>query len=257
MPKGQPAEEGVAFALARGGPWCIEMRIGSELARQLGGTGRLAGLDLPEKKLGPFVLSFDLRGFARLSAQSADQHFAPDVLWTLDRVSNQELSQMSLPPGTVFMELRFSSEEGIPMLDDAGKADPSRAYIPGGQITASTYVRQLGISVGMSGASAVTINEEQWFVLTEKKIVGCVSRFDPAVDDRSVDLDDPELQRVILDIKRRLRDVADGGSSGDQQRLLKTLLREWHPDRQPERPTLAAGVFRWLQSAREELGEAG
>lgn len=56
--------------------------------------------------------------------------------------------------------------------------------------------------------------------------------------------EDKELLQVLEAIELQL----DCAEYGQRQKLLRTLFRQWHPDKRRDDPELATRVFQWLQS---------
>jgi len=239
----------------RQGPWLLQLCIGPEEARRIGGNGRLSKLDFPDLLLGPFVLDFDLEGYARLTTRGGEaeqEWLLEDVYWSLDVVSGQEVSRAGLPPGCVFLELQLMSQSGLKVMDDS--AESPREYLPETSfITANLYIQPVGNTVRMVGPSALTVRETQWFLLDEKKIIGSIGRFLPSTFVSDLQVEDPDVKLVILEIEGRLRDSVLEGSVDGPRKVLRQLLLEWHPDKQPDNPEIATKVFQWLQAAKAGL----
>lgn len=252
----------VATDLVQEGPWFIEMLIGSEEARRLGSNGRIVALDAPDITFGPFKLTFKRNGAATLEEivdESVNMCFGDTASWRLGKVSDEELRETGLPPGSAFLELRFVSKERFSVPGDMPWE--WKTYIPAGDIvTATTYVQHEGGRIRRMGAFALTLPEEEWFTKTYK-VIGRISRFSTkfvvgSEDDIDDTVSDPEFQDAIRQIENALRDVSGGDSKKAKQQLLRKLVVEWHPDKQLENPELAGKVFRWLQSTRKKLGQS-
>ena len=56
--------------------------------------------------------------------------------------------------------------------------------------------------------------------------------------------EDKQLLQVLETIESQLERV----DYGQRQKLLRTLFRQWHPDKRRDDPELATRVFQWLQS---------
>lgn len=248
--------------MVRNGPWYVEMRIGSNEAKRIGGTGRMAELDVPDITFGPFQLTFKKNGAALLDEvpdESLNMCFGDTVAWAIKPISAQELSEIGLPPGTSELQLRFFAKERFSIPGDL--PFQWKTYIPEGiRITATTYVQyEEGGGMRRMGAFGLTVLEDEFFQRVYR-VVGTISRFSTRVlgdevEDMADDPEDPELQEVILGIEKALRDAPGGGSKQAQKKLLRELMIQWHPDKQLEnpKPELAAKVFLWLQSARKDV----
>lgn len=193
------ADEGIADTLCERGPWLLEATVGSEVARSLGGNGLLAESDAPERKLGPYKLSFQryegrsaadrglgtvIRGIFQLEPEAAEP-FTVDGFWTLGPVPEREAKQMGLEPTAASLELLLFSEKGLAVDNDGAWTMPWEGevmYIPKRErVTFFAYLQGSGSDVRVVGQSAVTVLEGQWNMLVQRKIVGRVSRFFPAV----------------------------------------------------------------------------
>eukprot|EP00439_Symbiodinium_sp_Y106_P082026 s5_g21.t1 len=59
--------------------------------------------------------------------------------------------------------------------------------------------------------------------------------------------DDPSLRQVLQDIEHQLEQCLE---SSKRQKVFRSLLRQWHPDKRREDEELATRVFQWLQTMK-------
>lgn len=59
--------------------------------------------------------------------------------------------------------------------------------------------------------------------------------------------DDPFLRQVLQDIEHQLEQCFE---SSKRQKVFRSLLRQWHPDKRREDEELATRVFQWLQTMK-------
>jgi hypothetical protein len=65
--------------------------------------------------------------------------------------------------------------------------------------------------------------------------------------------DDPDIAKAKMEALAKLREMQSVEPKEERSKQFRALLREWHPDKNPERAEVATAVFQFLQKGKNLL----